>query len=276
MDPATATPALPDLVSSMMMLLTRAELRDGLEVALLARVHMAGDPTAGHELEHRRAHALDQTTKEANAASYGSEQRRLAALAEAYTLLPGGVPVAAELVATALALPLGHAPMAGLTLAESVSIVAPCDTESIRIALDAAEAAAHANPDPALRGRDTARVAAFLEHWWPAPPDPFEAVGTLLREAGREAGREAVPDPGMRPLIAARLAAAIVVASGPGPRLAAQLRRLAPVAAADPVAHATVLARVLLATPAEDVPLLEKMRPAPTLERHARHDRGQQ
>src|SRR4051794_21345483 len=105
MDPATATPALADLVSSMMALLTRAELRDGLEVALLARVHMAGDPAAGHELEHRRARALAEAAKEANASAYGSEQRHLAALAEAYTRLPGGVPVAAELVATALALP---------------------------------------------------------------------------------------------------------------------------------------------------------------------------
>ncbi|WP_433365148.1 hypothetical protein ACQPZX_35300 [Actinoplanes sp. CA-142083] len=264
MDPATATPALADLVSGMTPLLTRAEFRDGLEVALLARIHMAGDPAAGHELERRRAQAFHKAAKKAIPDAYGSEQRHLAALAEAYTRLPGGVPVAAQLVATALALPLGGAALAGLTLAESVSIVAPRDTESIRIALDAAETAAHAIPDPAER----ARVAELLKRWWPTPPDPGEAVGALLRDPGAPrfttvhlAGRGPVADPGMPPLIAARLSAAIVVASGPGPRLAAQLRRLAPLAAPDPAAHATVLTRLLLATPAEDVPMLEKIRP---------------
>ncbi|HEX5202773.1 MAG TPA: hypothetical protein VFW27_22820 [Actinoplanes sp.] len=255
MDPAPATPALADLVSSMTALLTRVDLRDGLEVALLARVHMAGDPAAGHELERRRTRAFHKAAKKANADAYGSAQRHLAALAEAYTRLPGGVPVAAELIATALARPLGHAATAGLTLAEAVSIVAPCDTESIRIALDAAEAAARVQPDPTVR----AHVTELVEHWWPAPPDPYESTITLLRDRAT--------DPRLRALIAARLSAAVVVASGPGPRLVMQLRRLAPAAAADPVAQATVLARLVLATPPEDVPQLEKMRPAPAIDR---------
>jgi hypothetical protein len=286
-----------DVVSRVTRLLARPECADRLEIALLGRRHMAGDPAAAEELEHRHAEALAQGA--------GGCQLRLATMAEAYTRLPGGVPVAAQLIATALAAPLGDAAMgdaamAGLTLAESVSIVAPCDTESIRLALDAAEAAAHAVADPVLRARTIARVTAMVQHWWPSPPDPDEAIAALLRAGpsagspwtggpsaggpsaggrsagGRSAGGRSAGgpsaggnDPGLRPLIAARLSAAVVVDLGPpGPRLAGRLRRLVPVAAADPAAHCTVLTRLLLATPAEDVRLLEKI---PTA---GRHDRG--
>jgi hypothetical protein len=291
-----------DVVSRVTRLLARPECADRLEIALLGRRHMAGDPAAAEELEHRHAEALAQGA--------GGCQLRLATMAEAYTRLPGGVPVAAQLIATALAAPLGDAAMgdaamgdaamAGLTLAESVSIVAPCDTESIRLALDAAEAAAHAVADPVLRARTIARVTAMVQHWWPSPPDPDEAIAALLRAGpsagspwtggpsaggpsaggpsaggpsagGPSAGAPSTGgnDPGLRPLIAARLSAAVVVDLGPpGPRLAGRLRRLVPVAAADPAAHCTVLTRLLLATPAEDVRLLEKI---PTA---GRHDRG--
>jgi hypothetical protein len=291
-----------DVVSRVTRLLARPECADRLEIALLGRRHMAGDPAAAEELEHRHAEALAQGA--------GGCQLRLATMAEAYTRLPGGVPVAAQLIATALAAPLGDAAMgdaamgdaamgdaamgdaamAGLTLAESVSIVAPCDTESIRLALDAAEAAAHAVADPVLRARTIARVTAMVQHWWPSPPDPDEAIAALLRAGpsagspwtggpsaggpsagGPSAGGPSAGgnDPGLRPLIAARLSAAVVVDLGPpGPRLAGRLRRLVPVAAADPAAHCTVLTRLLLATPAEDVRLLEKI---PTA---GRHDRG--
>lgn len=243
-----------DVVSRVTRLLARPEFADRLEIAMLGRRHLAGDPAAGEELEHRHAEALGQVASGC--------QLRLATMAEAYTRLPGGVPVAAQLVATALAVPLGDAAMAGLTLAESVSIVAPCDTESIRLALDAAEAAAHAVPDPARRARAIARVSEMLSQWWPAPPDPDEAIAALLR-AG-----PSPRDPGLRPLIAARLAAAVVVDFGPpGPRLADRLRRLVPVAAADPAAYCTVLTRLLLATPAEDVRSLEKI---PTTDRRDR------
>jgi hypothetical protein len=260
-----------DVVRRVTRLLAQPEHGDRLEIALLGRRHMAGDPAAGEELEHRHAEALKQ-------AGSGC-QLRLATLAETYTRLPGGVPVAAQLVATALAVPLGDAAMTGLTLAEAVSIVAPSDTESIRLALDAAEAAAHAVADPARRARTVAWVTEMLSRWGPAPPDPDEAIAALLRDAAPSPTRAPDPDapgtdPGLRAVIAARLAAAVVVDFGPpGPRLAARLRRLVPVAAADPAAHCTVLTRLLLATPAEEVRSLEKI---PTIERHARHDRGQQ
>jgi hypothetical protein len=69
-----------------------------------------------------------------------------------------------------------------------------------------------------------------------------------------------VPDPGFPPLIAARLSAAAVAGGPPGPALSALLRHLVPATGADVTALGTVLARLLLCSPTQDLRLLEEMR----------------
>jgi hypothetical protein len=71
--------------------------------------------------------------------------------------------------------------------------------------------------------------------------------------------RVAVPDPGMPPLLAARLSAAVVAAGPPGPEVAARMRHLVPLSQLDVTAHCTVLTRLLLCTPTEDVRLLSEL-----------------
>jgi hypothetical protein len=69
-----------------------------------------------------------------------------------------------------------------------------------------------------------------------------------------------VPDPGFPPLIAARLSAAVLAAGQPSSEVSAQLRHLVPVTGTDVTALATVLARLLLCSPTEDVQLLAPLR----------------
>jgi len=69
-----------------------------------------------------------------------------------------------------------------------------------------------------------------------------------------------VPDPGFPPLVAARLSAAVLAGGPPGPALSAQLRHLVPVTGADVTALGTVLARLLLSSPTQDIQLLAELR----------------
>ncbi|HEV8647915.1 MAG TPA: hypothetical protein VG276_00580 [Actinomycetes bacterium] len=69
-----------------------------------------------------------------------------------------------------------------------------------------------------------------------------------------------VPDPGFPPLVAARLSAAALAGGPPGPALSALLRHLVPVTGADVTALGTVLARLLLCSPTQDVQLLAELR----------------
>jgi hypothetical protein len=71
--------------------------------------------------------------------------------------------------------------------------------------------------------------------------------------------RVKVPDPGFPPLLAARLSAAIL-ADGPSPALSALMRHLVPVSGIDITALGTVLTRLLLCSPTQDVQLLAQLR----------------
>jgi hypothetical protein len=95
-------------------------------------------------------------------------------------------------------------------------------------------------------------IEEFLRHnqerGW--APDQHLPVGTRVN----------VPDPGFPPLVAARLSAAILTGGPPGPALAAQLRHLVPVTGADVTALGTVLTRLLLCSPTQDIQLLADLR----------------
>jgi hypothetical protein len=95
-------------------------------------------------------------------------------------------------------------------------------------------------------------IEEFLRHnqelGW--APDQHLRAGTRVN----------VPDPGFPPLVAARLSAVLLASGPPGPALAAQLRHLVPVTGADVTALGTVLTRLLLCSPTQDLQLLAKLR----------------
>lgn len=309
---------------------TRGEFLEGLDIAVLALQAIAGDAAARTELDTHRDKALEQAAGlppspiRGQGDAWATHRRRLAALAEAYTQLPGTHATAVELISAALNVAPGYAGFAApasLTLAETVSVAAPEHPDWIQRALTAAEASAHNIQDTTFCARTTARVTAMRQQWWPTPTPPTEAIDALVtgvsdprfgsahvvgeRYAYRDVSgvrlpaemvtahtlREladvyqrplpdfqrfnenhrpddhlpdgtvvAVPDPGFPPLLAARLSAAVLAGSPPGPELSALVRHLVPIAEIDVTALCTVLARLLLCSPTQDTQLLVQLR----------------
>jgi len=309
----------------------RGEFVAGLGIAVLARLAIAGDPTARRELDDCRDQALTEQQDlpsvpvRGRGDTWGTIRRRLAALAEAYHRIPGCIPDAVELATAAADVHRGFAGFsapATMTVAETVSIVDPHNTDLIGRCLDAALAAAHNIQDPVFCARTTARVEAMRQHWWPAAArvattidelalDPNAARFATVHAVGdqytarvpsradtlrpRLAGAHslaglaelfqrplpdfarlnprypaeqqlpprtaiAVPDPGFPSILAARLSAAVVTASGPDQEKAGHLRHLVPVSGNDITAQCTLLTRLLLAAPNDDLRLLTALR----------------
>jgi hypothetical protein len=309
----------------------RGEFVAGLGIAVLARLAIAGDPAARRELDDCRDQALTEqqglpsVPVRGRGDTWGTIRRRLAALAEAYHRIPGCVPDAVELATAAADVHRGFAGFsapATMTVAETVSIVDPHNTDLIGRCLDAALAAAHNIQDPVFCARTTARVEAMRQHWWPAAArvattidelalDPNAARFATVHAVGDQytarvpsradtlrprlpgahslAGLAelfqrplpdfarlnpryraeqqlpprtaiAVPDPGFPSILAARLSAAVVTAGGPDQEKAGHLRHLVPVSGNDITAQCTLLTRLLLAAPNDDLRLLTALR----------------
>ncbi|MDA0165406.1 hypothetical protein OM076_34370 [Solirubrobacter ginsenosidimutans] len=152
--------------------------QEGLAIAVDAR--------RGVELRDREQEALGRTEVLAalrwRSDSWGSHQRRLAALAEAYCVALRKPHEAQALLARGTQLPSGFAGFqapVSLTLAESNALcggpVAP--------ALDAALTAAHNIQEPPFCARTTARVNAMRHRWWPGPTDFEPIVDRLIADS---------------------------------------------------------------------------------------------
>ncbi|MGB4950340.1 MAG: hypothetical protein WBO55_06875 [Rhizobiaceae bacterium] len=101
----------------------------------------------------------------------GAHKRRFAALALAYSLLPGGEQRARHLLVQSFQLPRGYAGFmapAWLNLAETLRIVA-LEPGLIPAALDEALEAARHVQDPVFRARTILFVNTLREHWWGLP-----------------------------------------------------------------------------------------------------------
>lgn len=158
---------------------------------MLARLTIAGDPDARRDLDECRDQALAEQQDlpsvpvRGRGDTWGTIRRRLAALAEAYNRIPGCTPDAVALATAAAGINRGFAGFsapATLTVAETVAIVDPRNTDLITRCLDAALAAAHNIQDPVFCARTTARVEAIRRHWWPAPALIAATVDGLARD----------------------------------------------------------------------------------------------
>jgi hypothetical protein len=169
----------------------RGEFLEGLEISVLALQARAGDAAALQELTGwrgtaaARASQLPASPTRGQGDVWGVHRRRLAALAEAFSQLAGGAPIAADLASRALRVQGGFAGFSApvsLTLAETVSVVSPGNTDWIERALRAAEEAAHNIQDATFCARSTARVNAMRERWWVVPlPDPVQWLAVITR-----------------------------------------------------------------------------------------------
>ena len=152
--------------------------------------------------------------------AWGEHKRRLGALSEAASRILDREPTAKQLIDQAVWLPFGFAGFqapACLTLAETISVCRPGDTEVMGQVLQQASAASHNVQDPLLCARVTARVNAMVRRWWPGladhgTVDPAAVIERLVGEpesaefgavhvvgesyANRDPGPGSVPLPG--------------------------------------------------------------------------------
>jgi hypothetical protein len=187
----------------------RGEFQEALEFAALGQRSLLGDASAIAELDERTDTALEATedmhtaNTRAQGDVWGTQRRRLAALAETLVRIPDRQAKAAEMIGRALKIKFGFAGFsapAALRLAESVRITTPGDASAIERALNAAVTSAHNINDPTLCARTTARVNAIRENWWTLLPsgvsDLRSAAQRLLKDSATVAvGTRVTPRP---------------------------------------------------------------------------------
>jgi len=178
----------------------RGEFRESLGLATLALQATAGEPGAAETLEQRRPAAVHASespppmplrglvvdpVSERSGDTWGTNRRRLAAVAEALSHVPGQQAAVRDVISRALALRWGFAGFnapACLALAEAIEVASP-DVASTSQALAAARTSAHNIQDATFCVRTTARVTAMMDRWWRAPPvgayDAADAAGRL-------------------------------------------------------------------------------------------------
>ncbi len=170
----------------------RGSYQGALGYAVRALGVAAGVPGASDELERSRTDAIEEAQRLPPGAplirgqgdTWGLHRRQLAALAEAYSILPGGLAATDELLNLAVQLPFGYAGFnapACLTLAEAIQ-VADGGSERSKEALDAAQASAHNIQDPVFCARTTARYNALKERWWSGTLDVLDITDRLRRD----------------------------------------------------------------------------------------------
>jgi hypothetical protein len=149
------------------------EFQEALPLTTLGLQAQAGDSQSLRELEESR----DEAVREAQSLLHGRGQgdtwgrykRRLAALAEAFSVLFDNRVEALNLLGLASSLPYGFAGFqspACLSLAESIRICSPGNTHDIQTVLDASRRAAHNIQDATFCARLTARYNAMAGRWW--------------------------------------------------------------------------------------------------------------
>ncbi|RME49694.1 MAG: hypothetical protein D6791_00105 [Chloroflexi bacterium] len=162
--------------------------QEGLPFAVLASQTLAGQASAREALDERRQQALADAAALDDARgrsdSWGAHKRRLAALAEAYSILPDSAHEVSELVGLARSIPRGFAGYlapAWLTLAETIQVCRHGNWPAIDHALSEARQSAHNIQDTIFCARTTARVNAMQRRWWHWPANGFSIADAAAR-----------------------------------------------------------------------------------------------
>ena len=217
-------PDLDTVMNLLQRLITRAlqpsgaEYTEPLLIALTALMAADGDIGALQRLEEMSTaarQAAEQLYPErAGSDSWGHHCRRLAMLAEAYTIALGDTGVASSLLEQAQKLPFGYAGFqapASLSLAEAFRInqpQGPYPENAINRAMDSA----HKVQEPPFCAFTTVHVNAMKNDWWHSPiapvgklierfcEDPEDQRFTALHIVGETFGRSKNDDPDMLPI----------------------------------------------------------------------------
>jgi hypothetical protein len=151
---------------------------EGFSFARLAQGALAGRVQDGERLEQLRQQAVEEAEKLHPSRglddSWGEHKRRLAALAEAFALLPGEDAQVEHLLDKAYGIPRGFAGFmvpAWLNLAEAVLVSGKLAQFPTSYALQQARVSAHKVQESVFCARNTARVNAMQQRWWPFPPN---------------------------------------------------------------------------------------------------------
>jgi hypothetical protein len=170
----------------------RGEFRESLGLTTLALRSLAGDTEARALLDDRRKQAVQAVSEmpvtgaghRGQGDTWGTHRRRLGALAEAFSILPGGKATSMALIQAALRLQFGFAGFnapACLTLGEAIEVSSP-DVQHIDQALSLALRSAHNIQDSTFCARTTSRVAALISRCWGSPPiTEFDVAGASER-----------------------------------------------------------------------------------------------
>jgi hypothetical protein len=166
------------------------EFQESLPLTILALQALAGQTEAGLALQARReqiqAEADNLRWERGRNDAWGSYQRRLAALTEAYALILDQPTEAANLLAQAIHVPHGFAGFqapTSLTLAETARLCRPDDDVTPRQELKQAMGSAQNIQDMVLCVRTTARCRALEQRWWPSPATSFDVVAVAKQLA---------------------------------------------------------------------------------------------
>jgi hypothetical protein len=166
---------------------SKLEFEEGVAITVLGLQAQAGSPTtAWQQLDAYREHvetvARELVPDDSRGDSWGSYNRRLAALAQVYQLLDE-TGTRDDLLQLAVDLHFGFAGFtapARLTLAETIRACGGEDWTA-RTMLDAAKASAHNVQEPTFCAQTTSRVNAMRERWWGSVPIGAQ-LGDVIQE----------------------------------------------------------------------------------------------
>jgi hypothetical protein len=181
----------------------RGEFREALGLAALALQVTVGEPGAADTLKDRRTAAVQASQiaeplpprhltvnppARGQGDTWGTNRRRLAAVAEVLSRVPGQESAAPIVIQLAMRLRWGFAGFnapACVALAEAIE-VSSGDSAGIAQTLAGALTSAHNIQDATFCARTTARVQSMMARWWGAP----EAAGFDVEDAAERLSRD--------------------------------------------------------------------------------------
>ncbi|HJQ33100.1 MAG TPA: hypothetical protein VJ866_13010 [Pyrinomonadaceae bacterium] len=163
------------------------EFQEALPLAILGLRAKAGDADASRQFDEAAQAAVEEAQQlegsRQRGDTWGSHKRRLAALAEVFSVLLDRRADALRLLDLAARLPYGFAGFQSptcLTLTEAARVCRPDNGSLHEATLRAAQRAAHNVQDATYCVRVTSRFNAMSRRWWPAPNTPSPDIASVV------------------------------------------------------------------------------------------------